>query len=243
MHARLAPCVPLCVTLLYVALSPARAAGPATAPSTSMAASLDAALDGVDAKAAAHRDLVASFVQEKRSPLLQKPIVTRGVIHARGDVQLWASTSPQPTRMRIDPTRLSIYYERQRTVEEFPIQSQLGAIASSPLPRLAALRERFAIAVDAGPRLDGATSSSSSSGTLQLRLVPTDVAIQPYVDHVRVLLDSDRGLVRVFEVVDPDGETTRVTFDDVKTDTNFADAALALDAPADAKVSRPLEAK
>lgn len=232
MHVRIALC-------LALTLSPARAAGPATAPSTAMAASLDATLDGIDAKAAAHRDLVASFVQEKRSPLLQKPIVTRGVVHARGDVQLWASTSPQPTRMRIDPARLSIYYEAQRTVEEFPIQSQLGAIASSPLPRLAALRARFAISVDAGPRLAGA----ASLGALQLRLVPTDVAIQPYVDHVRVLLDSDRGLVRVFEVVDPDGETTRVTFDDVRTDTGFADAALALNAPADAKVSRPLEAK
>ena len=82
------------------------------------------------------QDLIADFVQEKRSPLLRKPLVSRGSVKARGGLVLWDTIEPQRMQMSIDPKTLRMYYPDQKTIEEYPIEQQLGMMASSPLPRL-----------------------------------------------------------------------------------------------------------
>jgi outer membrane lipoprotein-sorting protein len=208
-----------------------------TAPTTSPAqAALDKQLEAIDARAGAHRDLLGEFTQEKRSPLLQKPMVTRGVFYARGDVMVWQTRGPEPTRMRVDTATIQIFYPSQKVVEQYPVQGKLAAMAASPLPRLAVLRKQFAIRWDDGPPL-----SDGGNQFVQFRLDPLDPEVGQYVGKVRVLLDDARGLVRVFEITDPDGEVTKIAFDSLKTDTNFPAAELELNAPPGTKVLRPLE--
>ena len=71
-------------------------------------------------------------------------------------------------------------------------------------------------------------------------MTPRNDPIKQYVDHVRVLLDADRGLVLAFEMTDPDGEVTRLRFSDIRVDTGVPDSAVELHAPADAKIVKPL---
>jgi hypothetical protein len=76
---------------------------------------------------------------------------------------------------------------------------------------------------------------------LAVWMQPIDPELRKYVDHVRVLLDSDRGLVLAFEMIDPDGEQTIIRFSNVQTGVNLSDDSLKLDAPDGTKVVRPLE--
>ena len=215
----------------------APATPPTTPPATRPAgSSLDERLVQIDARTGEIRDLTAGFVQEKRSPLLRDPLVTRGTLRARPAAMLWDARGATPTRMSVDADRLRILYVEQNVVEEYPVQGNVAAMTASPLPRLAALRKSFAIEADDGAGLD----PPAGVETLALRLTPTADELLDHVDAVRVLLDAGRGVVLVFEVTDPDGEVTTMRFGDIETNVGLVDADLRLDAPANAKVVRPL---
>ena len=140
--------------------------------------------------------------------------------------------------MLVTPSRMQIYYVKQNVIEDYPIVGKLGSLAASPLPRLASLQEQFTITRDDGTGLPGADDRTT---TLVTRLVPTAADVRQYVDHIRVRLDPDRGIVTAFEMVDPDGERTTITFSNIRTNTGLADKSLELDAPRDAKIVKPLE--
>jgi len=213
---------------------PTTAPAPATAPSDAFQRQLEA----IDQRAGNIKDLTADFVQEKRSPLLRKPMVSRGTVRAKGAAALWETTEPEPTRMSLDPQSLRIYYPNQKTVEEYPMRGQLGMMASSPLPRLEAIRQSFNLLPDDGaglPKIEGVPN------LVPVRMTAKEPELAKYVDHVRVLLDADRGVVLAFEMVDPDGEQTVIRFSNVRVDTGVTDDAMQLNPAPGTKVVRPLE--
>lgn len=218
----------------------ARAAAPTTAPAT-LPADFERRLDAIDAKAAAWRDLSADFVQEKRSPLLRKPIVSRGTVKTKGAASLWQTAEPESTLMSVGPRALRLYYPKQKVVEEYPIEGRLGMLAASPLPRLASIRQNFKPVADDGAGLLPAKGEGEGRALLAVRMNPGDAEIAKFVDHARVLLDADRGLVLAFELIDPDGERTVIRFSNLRGNAGLGDDAMQLQLPAGVKVTRPLE--
>jgi outer membrane lipoprotein-sorting protein len=222
---------------------PVIAATPATAPSATSAPAASPAflaqLRQINAKGLAIKDLRAAFVQEKHSALLRKPLVSRGHVLAKGDTSLWQTDAPEPTVMTCNPRQLRLYYPDRHVVEEYPIASRLGMLAASPLPSLDVILQNFTVSPDSGDGL-AAPSDSASSGLVAVRMTPATDDVRRYVDHARVLLDPQRGLVLVFEMVDPDGEQTVIRFSNVQTDTGLTDADVQLHLPGDVKVVRPL---
>ena len=189
-------------------------------------------LEAVDAKTAAIRDLSASFEQKKFSPLLKRPLTSVGTIHAVGDAMLWKTDKPAPTRLRIDGRSLQLLDLTQKTLENYPLQGKLASMAASPLPRLATLREKFDLAVD----------PDAKAGELAVRLTPRDPELAKYVDYVRVQLNEALGVVERFELVDPDGERTEITFTQPKLNSGLTAKDLELDPPAGTKTMRPMDA-
>lgn len=200
--------------------------------------SIDAELEAIDAKVANVNDLVAHFEQRKYSALLTEPLVTTGEVRSKASTMLWLGETPEPTRMRVTLERMQIYYVKQKLVEDYPIVGKLGSLAASPLPRLAALRERFTIESDDGAGLD---IPSDNTAPRTFKLTPFEDEVKQYVDHIRVLLDASRGLVSVFELVDPDGERTTISFSNVRVNGGIDDPSLDLGAPRDVKIVKPLE--
>ena len=201
-------------------------------------ADLDARLDAMDAKAQAIGDLTATFVQERRSPLLRDPLVTRGVVRALPSAMRWdtaAGDGLPASVLAADADELRVYYPDQAVVEVYPVRGNVAALTASPLPELSALRDTFTIEPD-----DGEGLGSVEGERLALRLTPTDADLAENVDVVRVLLDATRGVVRTFEVVDADGEVTTIRFTDIETDTGLAVTDVRLDLPAGVEVVRPL---
>ena len=223
-----------CFVGIFVMILMSAAQGqPATAPTSQPAdGAFIRQLEAIDQRASAIADLTADFVQEKHSPLLRKPLVSRGAVRAKGGLALWKTTEPEPAEMSIDPQLLRMYYPKQRVIEEYPMQQQLGMMAASPLPRLSAIRESFSMSRDAQQPTDGGVA---------VRMEPQSAELKRYVDHVRVVLDEQRCVVTEFAMVDPDGEQTVIRFSNVRTNANLTDDQLKLDAPAGTKVVRPLE--
>lgn len=200
--------------------------------------SIDARLEAIDAKTAQVKDLVADFEQRKFSSLLREPLVTTGEVRSKSSTMLWIGKTPEPTRMRVTLERMQIYYVNQKLIEDYPIIGKLGALAASPLPRLATLRERFTIEPDAGEGLD---VSKDNAEPAAFKLTPIEDDVKQYVGSIRVLLDASRGLVTCFELVDPDGERTTISFNNIRINGDVNDASLELDAPRDVKTTKPLE--
>lgn len=224
----------ICLAIMATVSFPAQTTSPQTRPADN---SLAARLEAVDRRSVAIEDLTATFVQEKRSPLLRDPLVTSGEVRAVQSAMLWSSRGATPTIISIDSTLLRIYYVDQKVVEEYPVEGNLAAMAASPLPRLAALRESFSIEIDDGR---GLTDAAVPRESIALRLTPNTDEMAENVDSVRVLLDADRGVVLVFEVTDPDGEVTIMRFADIKTNVGLSAGDLTLKVPADVKIVRPL---
>jgi outer membrane lipoprotein-sorting protein len=220
--------------LLFIVWSLGATSQPTTAPASK---EFEQQLQAINAHGQAIKDLTADFVQEKQSPLLRKPLVSRGRIAARGDTSLWQTDTPEPTQMTCDPHLLRLYYPNRKVVEEYPITTRLGVLAASPLPGLDVILQNFTVSPDAG---DGLQAPSGASAVVAVRMDPANDDVRRYIDHARVLLDSQRGLVLSFEMVDPDGERTLIRFSNIKTDNGLNVDAVKLQLPADVKIVQPL---
>lgn len=230
----------IALIVMLLSIAPTPATSQPTSQPASQPAGFDRRLDAIDARAGAIKDLTADFVQERRSPLLRKPIVSRGTVKSRGSTALWETVEPEQTRMRIDPQTMKIYYPSQKRIEEYSMSGQLGMLVASPLPRLSVIRGHFKIAADDTGEL--LPRDADPNGDLQaLRLTPADAEMAKFVKQVRVLLDAQRGHVLAFEIVDPDDELTTIRFTNIRADTGLNESSLDLNAPSGTKVVKPLE--
>ena len=235
------PCSLLKVMVFALVIASfARADSPATLPAsppTGVDAALWARMMAVDSKAGKIVDLTADFEQQKFTQLLKKPMISSGTVHAKGTAMLWDTRTPEPTIMRVDESEVRIYYPRQKTVEIYPLAGQLSSLAASPLPRLAVLLPHFAFAKGTAKDF----GQEERADQLVIHLTPTEASLKEHVDSVTVLIDTGRGFILAFQLVDSDGERTLIRFNNVKTNANIEDARLNLKLPADVKTVRPLE--
>ena len=207
---------------------------PTSAPSMDRA--LWQTMQQVDA-AANVQSLRGEFRQEKFTPLMKKPLVSNGTIVARGAVAVWSTQAAEPTHMLVNDREIQIYYPTQSAEEIYPIVGKLGAMASTPLPRLDTLRTFFTFTQISPHDLD---PNADDAGSLALQLEPIDEQLREHVRQVRVLLDRSSGLVKIAETTDPDGERTVLSFSNVKVNVPLKAEDLKLDIPPGTRVEHPL---
>ncbi len=160
------------IALVLVMVNLAMGAGPATLPVAApegLDAALWARMTKVDQKAGAIVDLVADFEQQKFTPLLKKPMVSAGTVRAKGSAMLWDTRTPAATVMRVDEKEVSLFYPSEKTLEIYPLAGNLGAMASSPLPRLAMLIEHFKFAPASGREMGAADDAAHLALRLDAR--------------------------------------------------------------------------
>jgi outer membrane lipoprotein-sorting protein len=197
----------------------------------------DKKLDELDAKVAEITALTAEFEQEKRTPLLKKPLVSSGTVKVKGARTRWDTQKPRATVMTIDATALKLYYPEQKTVEVYPVGGGMAELAASPLPRSKVVREHFTVTEESAKAID----PKAKDGELGLKLVPIKESLKEHVAQVRVIVDGTTGIGRFVEITDADGEVTVMRFTNVKTGTGLKDEDLDLKVPAGTSVSRPLQ--
>lgn len=211
---------------------------PATAPSGVDPAFWQRML-AVDAKAASIHDITADFTQQKYTPILKKPLTSKGIIRATASAMLWDTTDPQPTQMHITESQASLYYPKEKLEEIYPVTGQLGSLAASPLPRLSVLQKHFSFEAESVKAIDPAIADESQF--IAVKLKPLDAALREHVEQVRVLLDASAGFMIRCEVMDADGDRTLISFANVRLNTGLDDSKLVIKVPGDVKIVRPLE--
>ncbi len=197
-----------------------------------------AEMAAIDARAGKIADVRADFEQRKFTPLLKKPLISSGRVLGKGTATIWITEKPEPTKMLVDAKEIRIYYPKQGVMEIYPIEGQLGALASSPLPRLEVLKRFFAFERTAAASLD---PSASDDRFLALRMPPIVAALREYVVEVKVLLNRETGFIERAENVDADGDRTVLTFLNVRVDTGMKDEEMRMDMPAGTRIVKPLE--
>ena len=236
----------LSVLGLLPALRVAHSARPATAPTSTAVATdpaLEAKLADIDTRADKIQDFTANFEQKKYTALLRKPLLSGGVVRVQGAIVRWDTARPEPQVLFSDSKEVRMYYPKQKLLEIYPIDERMSDLAASPLPRLGTLRHSFAIEripfaeikVDAPDLVDGPDQ-------VPLRLKPVNAFLKEHVREVRVLLDARTATMLCVTTVDSDGDRTVIRFNDVRLNTGLKPADVQLTAPADVKISHPLEA-
>lgn len=198
---------------------------------------LDTRLDALDARIGAMQTLRATFVQQKHTPLLKKPMESSGTISVKGERTRWDTLKPSPSTMTMDATGLRIYFPEQRVVEVYDLAGDIREFSGSPLPRLAAIRASF----DLKPLNASELGSSDADRYLvAMELVPRSETLKEHITCIRVLLDERIPAVRLIEVVDIDGERTEISFHDIETNPTIEDHEVTLEVPAGVRTVHPL---
>ena len=192
----------------------------------------------IDGRGAGITDLSADFTQEKHTPLLKKPLVSTGRILIKGPVSLWTTVAPEPTIMRIDTKEIRLLYPRQKVLEIYRTDERMGALAASPFPRLAVIKEHFTFERVAARSL---LQDADESKFLALRMKPTQEELKKHIDEVTVLLEIATGFVQRAQTIDTDGDRMVLTFSKLQTNTGLKDRDLEMEVPAGVSVTRPLE--
>ena len=138
----------------------------------------------------------------------------------------------------MDEREIRVYYPEDATLEIYTLDEQLRRLTASPIPRLKPMQQQFEISAIRAAEIEGAVEGPS---VFAIRLVPRGDALRKHVKEVRVLIDSEKGLMSRMEVVDPEGDRTLIAFTNQHANTGVDAKELELKVPPDTKTSRPLD--
>jgi outer membrane lipoprotein-sorting protein len=211
---------------------------PATQPATASAPDpkLMQRLNDIDARAKNITSLSALFEQRKFTALLRKPLITSGNIRVKGSTMRWDTEKPEKNVLLISEKQVEIYYPAQAVVEIYVIDQRLAELASSPLPRLAVLKDRFTFAEIPTAKLEPAADPAKFIG---VQLTPISDELRQRLQGVSVLLDATAGYIVHAELTDADGDKTVIRFRDVKVNVDVGEMDLRV--PPGTKMTHPLE--
>lgn len=199
--------------------------------------SLNERLEALDARAAKIHGLRARFEQRKHTPMLKRPMVSRGTLTVLGPRSRWETTEPHPSVMTIDESSLRIYYPEHRVQEVFLIGQDVRMVSGSPLPRLSLLRELFEIS-EASEEVEA--KESDGERWLALALRPKTDAFREHVHRVVVVIDTQVPIARRIVMEMADGDRTEMLFHDPVMDVAIQESDVEFKAPAGTRIVHPL---
>lgn len=216
---------------------PAAGPGAETKVSSADAAKFAARLAAVDEGMAKVTDLRADFEQRRRTPLLKRPLVSKGTVLTKGDVVRWDTTSPRESTLVIGHGSIQMFYPEDKLVEVYPVGEGFKDLAGAPLPRLAVLRERFELSPLAAsdPAMKG-----EDAHLLGVLLTPKSDELRKHVTSVKVIIDETGPAAKKVVITDPEGEETQIIFSDTRLNRGVRNDELELKLPEGVRVSKPL---
>lgn len=192
-----------------------------------LASDLPQDLDAIDRRAAGIEAVEARFTERRYTALLRAPMESSGTIRAIAGVVRWDTTTPARSSTIITESEVRIFYPEDPLLEVWEVSSRVGQLASSPIPRIAALRDLFEIALVGG-----------TPGVVTLRLTPLDPRAREHLDYIRLEIDRATAVVMRVEIGMVDGDRTEIVLDRVKLNTGLTKKDLALEIPPDTQVVR-----
>lgn len=182
-------------------------------------------------------DLRADFEQRKHTPLLKKPMLSRGSLLVKGQSVRWDTREPRRSTMQISAGRLRMYYPDDQLMEVYPAREDMKDLGGALLPRLLALRARFEITAASQKELG---AEEGNPHLLAVLLTPKDEAMRRHVQSVRVLIDDTGPVATRAVMTDAEGEMTEISFSHIRINAGVGQEEIELQLPEGVRVSHPL---
>ena len=176
--------------------------------------------------------LTASFTERKNLSLLAKPLVSNGTfLYSRPSRIKWEYTEPEPRVFLITEDRFIAYYPNQKRAEEVP----LSKLAGRRVFRVFGIGQT---AEDLGKFFDiSQDNPGDEKGAYLLILTPKRQRVKDRLQRVRFWVDARTFLPRKLEYVESDGDSTLLSFNNIRLNPEIAEARFSVDIPKDVPVS------
>jgi len=190
-------------------------------------------LEQFDLKQKATSTLVASFTERKELKLLAKPVLSRGeFFYNRPNQVRWEYLEPDSKVFVITESMYVAYYPALKRAEEVPIKKFLG----KRMFRFLAVGQRIG---DLARYYDFRLAPQSDvKGTHLLLLTPRSRTVRDHVAEMKIWVDETTGLPRQLQYFEPDGDTTLLAFEDMRTNVDVAADLFKITLPSDVVVSQ-----
>lgn len=184
----------------------------------------------MDVRLADVEDFEATFTKLKFTPLLKKPLTSRGVVRATRDVVLWDTIEPRISHTYIADDEVVLYDPRRKRAEVYPLTGEMAGFGASPLSSVRTLVEQFEVELD---------SRETPEGIIALRLIPRSIQMREQIDSLIFIVNPAKAHIVALLMLQPSGERTEYLFDAVTLDPGLDPDALTLNLPEDVEVVRP----
>src|SRR5882672_1688284 len=190
-------------------------------------------LDQWDRKQQESVTLVASFTERKELKLLAKPVVSHGELYySRPNHVRWEYKEPDHKVYVITEDMYTAYFPALKRAEEVPIKKFLG----KRMFRFLAVGQRIG---DLARYYDFRLAPQSDvKGTHLLLLTPRSRTVRDHVAEMKIWVDETTGLPRQLQYFEPDGDTTLLAFEDMRTNVEVAADMYKITLPSDVVVSQ-----
>ena len=222
--------------LFAIALCPRTPAASRPAPTPEQVAARDrlvAILAKFDETQALTRTLTAVFTERKELGLLKDPVVAKGrFFYTKPDDVLWQYTDPDSRYFLINKDELLSYFPRKRKAERVSISmyhDRLLKVLAIGQPS-ETLRKYYNMHLD--------ETGNTLDGTWLLVLEPRKRMVKKRISELRLWVSRDRSLPVQMQWREPDGDSTTITFEDVRFNPDIQASVYKLDIPKDIEIHK-----
>src|SRR5437867_7844591 len=176
--------------------------------------------------------LIAGFTEKKQLKLLARPVLSRGEFYYNRPNQVrWEYVEPDRKVFVITEDMYIAYYPALKRAEEVPIKKFVG----KRLFRFLGVGQSID---DLGKYYEFRLAPQSDlKDTHLLILVPRKKKLAERVAEMKIWVDAQTYLPRQLQYVESDGDSTLLTFEDVRTNVAVAASRFRLELPKDVVVS------
>ncbi len=180
----------------------------------------------------ATRSLTASFTERKNLSLLAKPLISNGTfLYSRPTRIKWEYAEPEPRVFLITEDHFVAYYPAQKKAEEVP----LGKLAGRRVFRVFGIGQT---AEDLEKFFDiSLADPGAEKGTFMMVLTPKRRRVKDRLQLVRFWVDEKTYLPRQLEYVESDGDSTLLTFSNIRVNPEITEARFSVEIPKDVQVT------
>lgn len=155
------------------------------------------------------KTLTGAFRQERRLAMLTRPVLSTGRFYCeKPDRIRWELISPEPSGFLVNGDQAKQWKGREGPSDAFEVRQnpliklivdQIFAWTTADLKRL---EQRYGINV-------------VQDDPIILKLVPRSSSEKKYIDHIRISFEAVTNYVRVVDILEKGGDSTRIEFFDL----------------------------
>ncbi len=172
-------------------------------------------------------DFTADLVQEKRISLLQKEIISHGIIqYKRPDKLLIELFDPDPSLMILDGHSLWLYFKREKVAQRY-------SLGSNPLFRsyLSLFDQPF------DGRWGKLASVRREGDLVVLDFIPGEA--DAIFSKVTLWVSTEDWFIRRLLLSEKNGDSTVLSYDNIRVNTGIPDSRFRVDLPDDVEILQP----